>query len=485
MCVAHRRRRIAINSDVHEDSSPGATDVPETADDEAKPFKPLTIAEFTDNYGPGHSGLLYAVQFVEQQVLEAGHRLLVVAPVADGPNPYAGHDRRREIRLPSVPLPGNPVRISMGKDFDYRLAQLVANPPDVIHVHGLGGIGLLGMWVAQRANRPLIITWHTDFEAYADHYWHLVPLLNAAYKVYTLHMEGITWKKLRKTIRFQRPRRGRAQVELLQVAAGMLADADVVTTPSDKTAKRVLEIAPCAKVRVVPNGTDALPELPPIPKGRGPRLLYVGRIAVEKGIDLMLEGFELVRDHIPNAELMLVGDWKTTQPSLRRQLKHAARHGGVKLVGQVPREKLGAYYASGDIFLFTSTTDTQALVLHEAAHAGLPFVSVDHELRLVMEPGVNAMFSRPNPVSLAGTIIEMLAALKDPAFKARAAARSREMAAQYTIEAQSREFVDIYEKVAAGETVPLTEGIRPDIRPVFTNRRITATYHPPTPSEDA
>lgn len=489
MWVAYRRRRTAINSDDHEHNSPptAEADLPVAATGDDQPaFKPLTIAEFTDNYGPGHSGLLYAVQFLEKQVLEAGHRLLVVAPVADGPNPFAGHDRRREIRLPSMPLPGNPVRISMGQDFDYRLAQLVANPPDVIHVHGLGGIGLLGMWVAQRANRPLIITWHTDFEAYADHYWHLVPLLNAAYKVYTLHLEGMTWKRLKKTIRFQRPRRGRAQIELLQVAAGMLADADLVTTPSDKTAKRVLEIAPSARVRVVPNGTDPLPELPPIPKGRGPRLLYVGRIAVEKGIDLMLDGFELVRDHIPNAELMLVGDWRTTQPSLRRQLKQAARRGGVKLVGQVPREKLGAYYASADLFLFTSTTDTQALVLHEAAHAGLPFVSVDHELRLVMDPGVNAMFSRPNPVSLAGTIIDMLRALEDPEFRARAGARSKAMAARYTIANQSREFVEIYEQIAAGEEPPVTEGIEPDFaRPFFGNRKVTATFEHPQASEES
>ena len=484
----------AAASDLHEagaaeeatpeaDSAEPASD-PEAAAEEpaepAEPAVPLTIAQFTDNYGPGASGLLYAVQFLENQVLQAGHRLLVVAPVADGPNPYAGHDRRREIRLPSVPLPGNPVRISMGKDFDYRLAQLVANPPDVIHVHGLGGIGLLGMWVAQRTNRPLIITWHTDFEAYADHYWHLVPLLNAAYKVYTLHMEGVTWNGLRRTIRFQRPRRGRAQIELLQVAAGMLTDADLVTTPSDKTAKRVLEIAPAARVRVVPNGTDPLPELPPVPKGRGPRLLYVGRIAVEKGIDLMLDAFELVRDHLPQAELMLVGDWKTTQPSLRRQLKQAARHGGVKLVGQVPREKLGAYYASADLFVFASATDTQALVLHEAAHAGLPFVSIDHELRMVTDPGVNTMFSRPNPVSLAGTIIEMLRALADPEFKERAAARSRELAAPYTIENQSKEFVKLYEQIAAGEKVAVTEGIEPDFaRPFFGNRKVTAPYEPP------
>ncbi|HRA75960.1 MAG TPA: glycosyltransferase [Propionicimonas sp.] len=444
------------------------------------PEKVLTIAEFTDNYGPAHSGLLYAVQFLEEQVLAAGHRLLLVAPVADGPNPMVGHPRRREIRLPSVPIPGTQIRLSMGQDFDYRLAQMVENPPDVIHVHGLGPIGLLGMWVAERTGKPLVITWHTDLEAYAEHYWHVVPFLNAAYKVYEMHMEKSTWAQLKK-LRFKRPRRGGAQVELLELAAKMLTSADLVTTPSDKTAKRVLEIAPCARVRVVPNGTDALPELPPISKGRGPRLLYVGRISLEKGIGLLLDAFELVRDYVPNVELMIVGDWKSTPVSLRRRLQRAAHFGGVKLPGQIPREELGAYYASGDLFLFGSLTDTQALVLHEAAHAGLPFVMVDHELRLVIDPGVNAALARPNPVSVAGAIVTMLNQLKDPDFAAAASARSRELAAQYTIANQSREFVEIYQAVAAGQPVALTEGLQPDHgRRVFPNRRVTATYEAPS-----
>lgn len=448
------------------------------ATEPVKRTKPLTIAEFTDNYGPAHSGLLYAVQFLEEQVLAAGHKVLLVAPEAKGPNPHASNPNRREIRLPSVPIPGTQIRLSMGQDFDYRLAQLVANPPDIIHVHGMGAIGLLGMWAAQRTGKPLVITWHTDLEAYAEHYWHVVPFLNAAYKVYAMHLEK-SWAQVKK-MKLKPPRRGRAQVELLTLAANMLTDADLVTTPSDKTAKRVLEIAPSAKVRVVPNGTDALPELPPISKGRGPRLIYVGRISLEKGIGLMLEAFELVRDQIPDAELMIVGDWRETPQKLRRRLQRAARFGGVKLPGQIPREKLGAYYASGDAFVFASLTDTQALVLHEAAHAGLPFVMVDHELRLVIDPGVNAVLARPNPVSLAGAMVSMLNALKDPAFAASASARSREMAARWTIANQSKEFVEIYEALAAGRPVPLTEGLEPDYgRRVFPGRTVTAEYDPP------
>lgn len=195
---------------------------------------------------------------------------------------------------------------------------------------------------------------------------------------------------------------------------------------------------------------------------------------------LMVDAFEIVRQRIPNAELMIVGDWKNTPRSLRRKLQHAARFGGVKLPGQIPREKLGAYYASGDAFVFASLTDTQALVLHEAAHAGLPIIMVDHELRLVVEPGVNAVLARENAASLAGSMISMIKALEDPEFRAQAQQRSRELAAKWTIENQSREFIDIYRKLAAGEPVEVTQGIEPDYgRRVFPSRTVTAPFDPP------
>ena len=155
----------ATADDPHSFEHPHAAEVDVTADERVE--RPLTIAQFTDNYGPAHSGLLYAVQFLESEVLAAGHRVLLVAPEADGPNPLADNPHRREIRMPSVRIPGAGIRLSLGKDLEFRLAQLVADPPDIVHVHGLGTVGLLGVWVAQRANRPLVVTWHTDLEAYA------------------------------------------------------------------------------------------------------------------------------------------------------------------------------------------------------------------------------------------------------------------------------------------------------------------------------
>ena len=97
--------------------------------------------------------------------------------------------------------------------------------------------------------------------------------------------------------------------------------------------------------------------------------------------------------------------------------------------------------------------ELQALVLHEAAHAGLPIVTVDHELRLVVDEGVNGAIARPTPESLARQLVMLLHKLADPEFKATAQARSREMAAWWTIANQSTAILDLYRALARGETV--------------------------------
>ncbi len=416
--------------------------------------RPLRVALFTDNYGPGHSGILYAVQFLEGELLKAGQRCHVVAPKCDGPNPHRGHPNRTEYRLPSVRLPGVPARMASGRGFERALDVLANDPPDVIHVHGLGTVGMLGVWAAQRCQVPLIVTWHTDFEAYADHYATLTPFLDTYFRFLALNALGINRQSLKELRRwmFRVPRRFMSRIALLKTAAEMLDAATLVTAPSDKTALRVRELAPRAHVRVSPNGTDALPPGPALERPSSPRIIYVGRIAPEKGIPLLLDAFGWVREEIPDAELMIVGDWHVT-PSLRQRLEAARRRGGLTLVGEVPRNELTPYYESADVFAFPSQTDTQALVLHEAAHAGLPFVSVDHELRLVIDEGVNGLFARPTPESFARTLVTMLQRLEDPVFKATAKARSREMASWWTIERQAREMLGFYEDLAAGRPI--------------------------------
>ena len=412
--------------------------------------RPLTVAQFTDNYGPGSNGLMFAVQQLEGNLLDAGHKVVVVAPKAKGPNPHFGREGRREIRLPSVKVPNMPTRVANGRHFDRTIDEVGRIRPDVIHVHGFGTVGALGVWAARRLQIPLMLTWHTDFDAYADHYSAILPLLTGVVQAFARITKGelVDTHDLKEAaIRYED--RGRSTASLLGVCQKMLESAQLVTTPSPKTAVRCREIAPSARVVVVPNGVDALPTgPPPVARDPGPLILYAGRIAPEKGIPLLCEAFELVAAQRPDARLMVVGDWER-YPRIKRVLAHGKKRGNVLLPGEQKRDALGAFYGMADVFAFPSQTDTQALVLHEAALAGLPIVSVDPGLQLVLEPGVNAELTRPTAASLAAGLMRIINKLDDPVWRERASETSKRLAGQWTIESQAVEMLALYEQVAA------------------------------------
>ena len=406
--------------------------------------------QFIDNYGPGSNGLMYAVQQLEGNLLDAGHEVIVVAPAAKGPNPHHGRPGRTEIRLPSVRVPKMPTRVANGRKFDKTLDEIERLNPDVIHVHGFGTVGVLGTWAARRYGIPMMMTWHTDFDAYADHYASVLPLLTGVVRAFaTLSKGEVMNTRDIKLAEIRYEDRGRSTASLLGLCQKMLESADLVTTPSPKTAARCRDVVPDANIIVVPNGVDPLPVgPPPIPKPEGPMVLYAGRIAPEKGIPLLAEAFTLVHAQRPDARLCVVGDWERYS-NIKKVLADGRAAGRIILPGEQKRDDLGAFYAMADVFAFASQTDTQALVLHEAALAGLPIVSVDHELRLVIEPGINGEITRPTAASLAAGILRVIDRLDDEQWRANASRRSIELASQWTIQSQADEMLRLYGEVAA------------------------------------
>lgn len=99
-------------------------------------------------------------------------------------------------------------------------------------------------------------------------------------------------------------------------------------------------------------------------------VLYVGRLAAEKGLDLLWRAFEAIRARRPEARLILVGDGPERE-------RYAAR-AQVIAVGAKRGEELAAHYASGDVFPFASTTETYGNVITEGLAAGLACVAFDY-----------------------------------------------------------------------------------------------------------
>jgi phosphatidylinositol alpha-1,6-mannosyltransferase len=153
----------------------------------------------------------------------------------------------------------------------------------------------------------------------------------------------------------------------------------------------------------------------------GCTFLYVGRLAPEKGLDVLLRAF----DDVPGR--LLIAGSGPQEAELRSQT-----NGRVQLLGQLEREELPALYASADCFVLPSRSEPWGMVLNEAAAAGLPLVASEaagagYDL---IDDGVNGYRV---PVDDAPALAEALRKVAaDPDWRRRAGERSRELTSGYT-----------------------------------------------------
>jgi glycosyltransferase involved in cell wall biosynthesis len=374
------------------------------------------VALFTDSYGTTRNGVTIAVQLLRDDLLADSHRVTVVAPGGRRKRVRAAAPGDIEMLLGSLRLPGLHPRVATGLGFRSCLRALRAARPDVVHVHGFGPVSLLGVHFARRTRTPLLITWHTDAVAYVAHYRYLAPFL---------HFWAAVVRKACGSPFFA-ARDARTD----HLAATLVRTADLVLAPSEKTARKLRELRSETPIRTVPTSVvpiSAAAATPvPLPEIAGPMLLYVGRVAPEKGIALLLDAFDILRESHPEATLVMAGDVRCAR-GLKRRLREA-RLRNVVLTGEVERGCLAGLYERAELFVFPSLTDTQGLVLQEAAHAGLPIVVVDGELR---SPGATTV-CEPSPRALAAAMADVLGDDFRPATPCRAtrAAEARDASAR-------------------------------------------------------
>jgi glycosyltransferase involved in cell wall biosynthesis len=185
-----------------------------------------------------------------------------------------------------------------------------------------------------------------------------------------------------------------------------------------------------ARIAVAPNAVDPVRfgqrpgQAPASGRDRHVRLLYVGRLSREKGLDVL---FRAVADMA--VQVAVVG----TGPE--RKWVESEAPPNVVFLGQLDQEGVAAQYAEADVFVLPSRSEPWGMVLNEAAAAGLPLVATEaagaaHDL---IEDGVNGFRVPPgDPAALREALIRLTA---DPELRARAGERSRELAAGFTPEA--------------------------------------------------
>jgi glycosyltransferase involved in cell wall biosynthesis len=183
--------------------------------------------------------------------------------------------------------------------------------------------------------------------------------------------------------------------------------------------------------------------------GPGPLLLYVGRLAAEKEPEVAMAALARIRQQYPQAKLLMAGDGPLGA-NLRRQTPP-----GVVFLGLVQGEDLSRLYASCDLFLFPSTTETYGNVILEAMASGLPVVApLSGGIAENLRPGYNGLECEPHsPAAMARAALTLL---ENRALRLQMAAQARRHAESRTWTRALAPVIETYEQVLA-ERYPLCQ----------------------------
>ena len=139
-----------------------------------------------------------------------------------------------------------------------------------------------------------------------------------------------------------------------------------------------------------------------------PLCLYVGRLDREKSVERVIEAFGSVALAVSGARLLLVGQG-SHEAALRRFAAASPAQSAIRFAGSVVREELPPYYQAADLFLFSSETETQGLVLAEAHACGLPAVAVRASgVDEVVRDGETGLLTKADVEELADAAIGLL-----------------------------------------------------------------------------
>ena len=306
----------------------------------------VKVAHFTDTYYDVNGVALTLQQQVEMALKT--NKDLTVITCNDGSHP-AGKGVRNFLPIGVHEVPEYPEFKLFVPPFLEMLDTCYQEGFTQLHSATPGPIGLAALAIARILKLPISGTYHTALPQYAQ------------YLTGDTSMEDLVW----------------------QFILWYYEQMDHVYVPSRSTAQELIEkgLRP-EKIRLFPRGVD-IQRFHPAKRdsrflrerfqvGDGLKLLYVGRISKEKDVPLLAEVFHKLCGMHPELQLIMVGDG----PYLT-ELREKMRGAPCTFTGYLEGEDLAKVFASSDLFVFPSTTDTFGNVVLEAQAAGLPVVVSD------------------------------------------------------------------------------------------------------------
>lgn len=411
----------------------------------------MKIGIFSDSYTPQINGVVAVINILEKNLTAMGHEVVIFAPKP----PRYKETKANVVRFHAI----------QGLFYDDYLLSIFFPPLelrrikrknlDVALILTPSQIGLLGVAAARKYNIPLITQYSTDVYEYIKLYPQAIPGVIALTGITSFSLEGGSRNliNIAHDLRNRRKTKINFSQSLVKNSIAVLHNnCDAVIALSRKKYKQLLSWNAKSHIELLPTGVDPIPTTPNLSTLRhklgipedGKIVLYAGRLAPEKNLDLLVECFDYIAAKEAKAYLLMVGDYeyRPVLEAIAAQKKYAER---IIFTGAVPRAQLGDYYKISNVFAFPSITDTQGLVLHEAAGAGLPLVLVDNEVSELLLPGKTGLLARNTPRSLANTILKILTMDRESYNTMSQAVYQR--ALEFSERHQTQKMINLFEKI--------------------------------------
>jgi phosphatidylinositol alpha 1,6-mannosyltransferase len=382
----------------------------------------VRIAYVTESFPPDINGVAHTALRVAEHLVNRGHEPLIIAP-----EPAEGRARPdRLLGYPVVRVPSFAVPVyrdlRLGLPGPRLRAAVQAHRADLAHLAGPFVLGAAGCTTARRLRLPAVAVYATDMAAYARTYHTGRP------------GQAIAWHRLRR-----------------------IHNAVARTLAPSRAAAEDLRAHGVERVRIWGRGVDT-DRFDPAKRSAGLRAQlapngeviagYVGRLAMEKRIDLLAQVAAL-----PGVKLVIIGGGPT-EAGARRAVP------GALFLGPRHGEQLATLYASLDVFVHAGPYDTFGNTLQEAAASGLPVVApaAGGPLDLVQD-GVTGFLVAPGDAGAIASAVARLASA--PALREAQGRAGRRWMLSRTWPTLGDELIDHYHEVleGTGAKIPITAGV--------------------------
>lgn len=324
----------------------------------------LRIAIVTETYPPDINGVAHTLSKIVDGLKARGHSLCLIRPRQAKDDLPQMQDQLREILVRGLPIPFYK-QLRMGFPAKRELLRLWSlQRPDLVHIATEGPLGWSALQAARKLKLPISTDFRTNFHAYSLHYG--IGWLSGAIVAYLRKFHNASQVTMVPTQQLRQELTGLGFERLSVVPRGV--DTDLFSPDKRKPALRS-DWGASDKTVV---------------------LLCVGRLAAEKNLDLVLHAYQATKIRHSDVKLVLVGDGP-----LRAEL--ARKCPEIIFSGFQTGLQLAEHYASADLFVFPSLTETFGNVTIEAMASGLPVVAFDHAAAgELISSGENGVLAAPS-----------------------------------------------------------------------------------------